>query len=38
MNIDDNYRKIVVSMDRTPEWNKEGIEWMNIIEFIRNIK
>lgn len=37
-NIEDNYRKIVVSMDRTPQWNREGIEWMNIIEFIRTIE
>lgn len=37
-NIIDNYRKIVVSMDNTPGWNREGIEWMNIIDFIRTIQ
>jgi len=37
-NVDDNYRKIVVSMDRMPIGNREGIEWMNIIDFVRTIK
>lgn len=33
--INDNYRKIVVSMDRMPQGNKEGIEWLNILDFIK---
>lgn len=37
-NVDDNYRKIVVSMDRMSINNREGIEWMNIIDFVRTIK
>lgn len=37
-NVDDNYRKVVVSMDRMPIGNREGIEWMNLIEFIKNIE
>jgi len=36
-NVDDNYRKIVVSMDRMQIGNREGIEWMSIIDFIRLI-
>ena len=38
MNVRDNYRKIVISMDRMLIANREGIEWMNLIEFIRTIK
>ena len=38
MNVRDNYRKIVVSMDRMLIANRDGIEWMNLIEFIRTIK
>ena len=37
-NVDDNYRKIVVSMDRMEIGNREGIEWMSVIDFIRLIK
>ncbi len=37
-NVDDNYRKIVVSMDRMQIGNREGIEWMSVIDFIRSIK
>ena len=37
-NVDDNYRKIVVSMDRMSIGNREGLEWMNLIDFIRSIK
>ena len=37
-NVDDNYRKIVVSMDRMSIGNREGIEWKNIIDFIRSLK
>lgn len=37
-NIDDNYRKYVVSLDRIPKGNKEGIEWMNIVDFVRSIE
>jgi predicted AAA+ superfamily ATPase len=33
--INDNYRKIVVSLDRMPIGIRDGIEWMNIIDFIR---
>ncbi len=32
--ISDNYQKLVLSLDRMPIANKEGIEWMNIIDFI----
>jgi len=35
--IMDNYRKIVVSMDRFPIGEREGIEWMNVIDFLRNV-
>ncbi|MBN2443998.1 MAG: ATP-binding protein [Spirochaetales bacterium] len=35
--IKDNYQKIVLSLDRIPIGTKDGIEWMNVIDFIRNI-
>lgn len=38
LDIDDHYRKIVISMDKIPMGNRSGVEWMNIIEFIRTIK
>lgn len=38
MNIKDNFRKIVVSMDRMNIGNRDGIEWMNIIDFLLTIK
>jgi predicted AAA+ superfamily ATPase len=37
-NIRDNYRKLVLSLDRIPIGDHEGIEWMNIIEFLRTFK
>ncbi|WP_338536545.1 hypothetical protein [Helicovermis profundi] len=37
-NVNDNYKKIVISMDRMQIVNKDGIEWMSIIDFIRSIK
>lgn len=36
--IPDNYRKVVVSLDRMPIGNRDGIEWMNLVDFIRSIK
>ena len=32
--IKDNYRKIVLSLDKYYPANTEGIEWMNLIEFL----
>lgn len=36
--VKDNYRKLVISMDRMTIGNRDGIEWMNLIDFIRTIK
>ncbi len=33
-NINDNYPKFVLSMDRLPFGNRNGIRWVNIIDFI----
>ena len=33
-NIKDNYPKFVLSMDRLPFGNRNGIRWVNIIDFI----
>ncbi len=32
--IKDNYRKMVLSLDKVPFENRNGVEWMNIIDFI----
>ncbi len=32
--IRDNYRKIVLSLDKVPFENRNGVEWINIIDFI----
>lgn len=34
LNIKDNYPKYVLSLDKIPQNNMEGIEWRNIIEFL----
>lgn len=33
-NIKDNYRKLVLSLDNLPIENRNGVEWMNIIDFL----
>ena len=33
--VHENYRKLVISVDRISVGEREGIEWMNIIDFIR---
>ena len=35
MDVQDNYPKFVVSMDKLQPRNREGIEWRNIVDFIR---
>ncbi|MBK5263466.1 MAG: ATP-binding protein, partial [Peptostreptococcaceae bacterium] len=32
--IDDNYRKMVISLDKIPRGSVGGIEWMNVIDFL----
>jgi predicted AAA+ superfamily ATPase len=32
--IDDNYRKMVLSLDKIPRGSVGGIEWMNLIDFL----
>jgi predicted AAA+ superfamily ATPase len=32
--IKDNYKKMVISMDKIPVGSKEGIEWINLMDFI----
>ena len=34
LNINDNFPKYVLSFDEIPHENKEGIKWMNIIDFL----
>lgn len=34
--IDDNYPKLVLSMDKFFDSNRNGIQWMNLIEFLTN--
>ncbi|MEA1974035.1 MAG: DUF4143 domain-containing protein [Bacillota bacterium] len=34
--IKDNFPKLVISLDKTPIGVQEGIQWMNIIDFILN--
>ncbi len=36
LNINDNFRKLVISMDNISMSSREGIEWMNLIEFLLN--
>lgn len=38
LNVKDNHRKIVISLDRMQAGNRDGIEWMNLIDFIRNFE
>lgn len=35
--IKDNYRKLVLSLDKAPFENRDGVEWMNIIDFVMNV-
>jgi len=35
LEIKDNYKKIVLSLDRIPMGSNEGIKWYNIIDFIQ---
>ncbi len=35
--IKDNYKKIVLSLDRMPLENRNGVEWGNIIEFLLDV-
>lgn len=32
--INDNYTKVVISMDRIPSYDRNGIKWMNLIDFL----
>jgi len=34
LNVNDNFPKYVLSLDEIPQENKEGIKWMNIIDFL----
>jgi len=32
--VDDNFRKVVLSLDKLPIGRRKGIEWMNLIDFL----
>jgi predicted AAA+ superfamily ATPase len=34
--INDNYPKIVLSLDKLPDNDRNGIKWLNLIDFLKN--